>query len=463
MSDSRPTDHWQRRLGELADAHRVPGAALGILRVDDAGNDEIVEAAHGVLSLATQVPVTTDTVFQLGSIGKVWTTTLVMQLVDEGKLDLDAPVVQVLPELRLSDAELTKTVTIRHLLTHTSGIDGDVFADTGRGDDCLARYVEGLADVPVNHPIGATLSYCNSGFVLAGRIVEELTGRTWDAALRERVFEPLGLERALTLPEEALVHRAAVGHLGEADEDLRATPVWGLPRAVGPAGLVTAAARDVLTFARMHLMDGAHRDGTRVLSQRSAAAMRQPQVDVPGGHDFVRQWGLGWMLGEWDGRQVVGHDGATIGQVACLRLLPEERTAVVLLTGGGESYGLYQDLFAEVLRDVAGVEMPAPVRPPAEPAAVDPARYVGTYERTSQRNEVLQTDDGLLLRSTDTAEPAKDLDRKNVHEYALTPAGDDVFVIRNEQQGIWSTVHWYELADGTPYLHLGMRANRKVS
>ena len=99
----------------------------------------------------------------------------------------------MLPELRLSDPEVTRQVTVRHLLTHTSGIDGDVFTDTGRGDDCLERYVALLADVAQNHPLGATWSYCNSGYSLLGRIIEKVTGGTWDAALRERLFTPLGL------------------------------------------------------------------------------------------------------------------------------------------------------------------------------------------------------------------------------------------------------------------------------
>ena len=166
---------------------------------------------------------------------------------------------------------------------------------------------------------------------------------------------------------------------------------------------------------------------------------------------------------EWDGRAVVGHDGATIGQVACLRLIPEERTAVVLLTNGGESYGLHEDLFPEIVRAVAGVEMPAPVRRPDPPEHVDPTKYLGTYERTGQRSEILLGDQGLVLRTTDTAEVAAGLDREPVHEYPLTPAGDDVFVMPSPQHATWSTATWYEIADGTPYLHVGMRANRKVS
>ena len=123
---------------------------------------------------------------------------------------------------------VAKTVTMRHLLTHTSGIDGDVFTDTGRGDDCLEKYVGLMADVKQNHPLGATWSYCNSGFVLAGRVIEKLTGQTWDAALREKLFAPLGLEHTVTLPEEALLFRTAVGHV---DVDRGAGPRPGLAAA----------------------------------------------------------------------------------------------------------------------------------------------------------------------------------------------------------------------------------------
>src|SRR6201986_1633320 len=145
-----------------------------------------------------------------------------MQLVDEGKLDLDAPVAEVLPELRLADAEVAKTVTMRHLLNHTSGIDGDVFTDTGRGDDCVEKYVGLMADIKPNPPLGAPWSYCHSGFVLAGRVIEKLTGLTWDAALREKLYVPLGLKHTVTLPEEALLFRTAAGHVDTSAEPVLA-------------------------------------------------------------------------------------------------------------------------------------------------------------------------------------------------------------------------------------------------
>src|SRR3954452_25287867 len=147
--------HWERRLTELAGRHMVPGACLGIFRMGSRqADDELAVVVHGVVSTATGVQVTEDTAFQIGSISKVWTATVVMQLVDEGKLDLDAPLAAVLPDLRLGDPQVAGAVTMRHLLTHTSGIDGDIFTDTGRGDDCLEKYVASLSDAAQNHPLG---------------------------------------------------------------------------------------------------------------------------------------------------------------------------------------------------------------------------------------------------------------------------------------------------------------------
>ncbi|WP_344314765.1 serine hydrolase [Fodinicola feengrottensis] len=452
--------HWQRRLDELAERHRVPGATLGILRLGPGGEDELVEAAYGVVNASTGVPVTTDTVFQIGSIGKVWTATAVLQLVDEGKLDLDAPIVEVLPEVRLADPEAARRVTMRHLLTHTSGIDGDVFTDTGRGDDCVEAYVSQLDKAAQNHPIGATWSYCNSGFVLAGRVIEKLTGDTWDAAMRARIFTPLGLERAVTLPEEALLQRAAVGHLADGE----AAPVWCLPRSVGPAGLITTTAADVLAFVRMHLAGGLAADGTRVLSEQAVAAMAAHQVDLPDKHTLGDSWGLGWLRMEWDGHRLIGHDGRTIGQDAFLRVLPTQGLAVTLLTNGGNSRDLYEDLYREIFAELAGVAMPEPLGPAAEPVNVDTTPHLGRYERASCRVDVFVRDGKPILRTTVTG-PLADLEPDPVVEHDLMPAdgSGNLFVIRRPGLRTWTPVTFYSLPTGERYVHLGGRATPRIS
>ena len=433
--------HWQRRLTELAARHHVPGAQLGILRLDDRG-DELVQAASGVLNVDTGVPTTVDSIFQIGSVSKVWTATVVMQLVDEGKLELEAPVIEVLPELRLADPDVTKQVTVRHLLTHTSGIDGDVFTDVGRGDDCLERYVELLADAAQNHPLGATWSYCNAGFSLLGRLIEKVTGQTWDTAMRERLFTPLGLTHTVTLPEEALLFGAAVGHVTEGGAEPQRAPVWGLPRALGPAGLITATVADVLGFARLHLTGGHAPDGTRLLSPDSAAAMAAHQADVPDKYSLGDSWGLGWIRYGWSDHRLIGHDGNTIGQAAFLRLLPEQNLAVALLTNGGNTRDLYQELYREIFAEVAGVDMPEPLAPPAVPVESDLTPWLGTYERASNRVEVFLGPDGPRLRSTITG-PLAEMVGDPVDEHDLVPVGPDLFVVRPPEMETWMPVTFY--------------------
>lgn len=456
--------HWQRRLWVLAARHGVPAAALGVLRIGrEGGSDELVEAACGVLNKDTGVAATTDSLFQIGSITKVWTATVVMQLVDEKRLDLDAPLVEVLPELRLTDPDVTKQVTMRHLLNHTSGIDGDDFTDTGRGDDCLEKYVARLDQLAQNHPMCATWSYCNSGFVLMGRVVEKLTGGTWDQAMRERLFEPLGLQHTVTLPEDVLLHRAAMGHVAEGTEEPTRAAVSSMPRSLGPAGLVSSTPADVLTFARMHLAGGAGRDGTQVLSRQSTQLMADKHADLPDKYSLGDSWGLGWIRYGWDGHRLIGHDGNTIGQAAFLRLLPEQGLAVTLLTNGGKARDLYEDLVREIFAEVAGVAMPLPLAPPSELPQVDVAAHVGTYERAGARMEVLDKDGAGVLRVTATGPLAELLSRK-VEDYDLVPvdATGDLFVIRDPGAKTWTPVTFYALAGGERYLHFGARATPKV-
>ena len=454
--------HWQRRLRALAARHRVPGAALGILRLRPGGEDELVEAAYGVLNVETGVPVTSDSLFQIGSVSKVWTATVAMQLVDEGLLHLDTPIVEYLPELRLADADVNKRVTMRHLLNHTSGIDGDVFTDTGRGDDCLERYVAALGEVAQNHPLGATWSYCNAGFSLAGRVIEKITGGTWDQAMRERVFARLGLSHTVTLPEEALLHRTAVGHVGEDEGEVRKAPVWGLPRALGPAGLINSTPSEVLAFARAHLTGGSAPDGNRLLSEVSTTAMAQKEADLPDRYSLGDSWGIGWIRFDWDGHRLIGHDGNTIGQAAFLRLLPEQGLAVTLLTNGGNARDLYEDLYREIFAEVAGVAMPHPLTPPAEPVDVDITPHLGTYERAGARMDIVAGESGPAMRVTITG-PLAELVPEQSKEYPMVAVRDNLYVVREPSAQTWSPITFYALSTGERYLHFGVRATPKVA
>jgi len=450
--------HWQQRLSALAEAHKVPGATLGILRL----GEEPVYAHHGILNVRTGIETTDDSVFQIGSMGKVWTTTAIMRLVDQGILDLDAPVVSYVPEFSSSDPEITRTVTLRHLLNHTSGIDGDVFTDTGRGDETLEKYVALLDGVAQNHPLGATMSYCNSGFSLAGRVIEKVTGTTWDQAMRDLVFTPLGLTHSSTLPEEAIMFRAASGHTVVDDDGPHLAPAWMLPRSMGPAGLINSTTADVLAFARMHLAGGLAADGTRVLSEAAVARMQEREVDMPDPYTLGDAWGVGWILFDWDGHRLIGHDGNTIGQASFLRILPEEGLAVTLLTNGGNTHDLYVELFGEIFRELAALELPAGLTPPEEPFTDDFSEFEGVYDRSGVRTEIFRDEEGLRMRTTLNG-PLAAMLPDPVQEHPLVPVRPGEFVMRPEGEQAWHAVVFYSLPGGERYLHHGVRAAPKVS
>lgn len=452
------TARWQQRLDQLAVAHRVPGAVLGVLH-----SGVVTQLATGSLNVETDVVVTPDSVFQIGSITKCYTATMVMQLVDEGRVDLDAPVVSLLPELKLADGEAAAQVTVRHLLSHTSGIEGDHFEETGRGDDAVERYVASCAQVGFSHPVGATMSYCNTGYNILGRLIEELDGRTWDASLRARIVEPLGLSRTVTLPEEALRFRTAYGHVVEKDKPARLAPIWVLPRSCGPAGLINASAADLLAFARLHL-DGGRSGDTQVLSADSVEAMQSAQVEMPDPWTLGSHWGLGWILYDWGGRRVFGHDGGTIGQAAALRIVPDASVAVCLLTNGGHASDLYHELFPELLDALCGIEMPQPLAPPSQPPRVDAARHAGVYERLGVRVELAEHDGGLSGRIIPTGPRAKLEEENPDKEIELVAVSDDLFLARPDDTEVtWTPVVFYRLADGSRYVHIGARATPKVS
>ncbi|WP_199565667.1 serine hydrolase domain-containing protein [Spongiactinospora rosea] len=445
--------HWQARLTELAKRHKVPGASLGILF-----RGELTEAATGLANVDAGIEATTETLWQIGSITKVWTATVAMALVDAGVLTLDEPIASVFPGLRLADDGLAKSVTLRHLLSHTSGIDGDVFDDTGRGGDCLEKYVALLDGVAAIHTLGATMSYCNSGFPLLGLIQERLTGLQWDELMRERLFRPLGLTHTVTLPEEALRFRAAAGHFGDPPV---VAPQWVLPRSMGPAGLICSTPKDVLTFVRMHLDGGVTADGTRLLSRESAELMRTEQVRLPDPYLLGDAWGLGWILNGWDGRRLFGHGGNTIGQSAFLQVLPDAELAVCLLTNGGDPDALYRDLYREIFADLAGVAMPAPIAPAGHEVPFDPAELTGVYERASVRFTVAYEDDKLIMRTLATG-PQAELAEHPETESVLLPAEPGVFATHVEGRKEWVPVVFYSLDDGSRYLHHGGRATPKA-
>jgi CubicO group peptidase (beta-lactamase class C family) len=455
----------QTRLEELIAEHNVPGAQLAVL-----DGDEITEVAAGVLSVRTGCLVTPDALFLPGSIGKLYTATLVMMLVDDGKLDLDTPIRAYLPGFRVHDERAAEIVTPRNLLSHTSGFDGDHFTDMGRGDDALERYVEGCADLPQIADPGTIWSYSNSSYSILGRIVEVLNGKTFEEVMRERLFAPLGLEHSVSFAEEALLHPTAVGHEpdpADASRRVIAQP-WGLGRAFGPMGsALVASAGDVLRFVRLHLDGGVAPGGERLLSEASVAAMQDEQIRLVD-DTLGAGWGLGWILDRFGSADVIGHDGNSIGQNAFMRVAPKERFGFCLQTNVGSALLMYRELAQELF----GRRFGGGPKPDAEPleslAVADPARYTGVYEREGLRLEVTANDQGHLLATVNpTHAVAQSQGWPPMVDLPLRPVAQaDTFLLRVPIADADLPAVFF--APGEPggrptYVHYGGRAKRRVA
>jgi CubicO group peptidase (beta-lactamase class C family) len=282
-----------------------------------------------------------------------------------------------------------------------------------------------------------------------------VTGTGFDEVFRQRLFRPLGLGHTSTLPEEAILHRVAAGHIGD---DLHVTPQWVLPRKSTPAGLINSTAGDVLTFAELHLDDGLTGAGAQLLSPASVKAMQEPQVAIPDPYTVGEHWGLGWSLARWDGRPVFGHGGNVLGQSAHLRVVPDARVAVALLTNVGSSGPLWRAIAGEVFGELAGVTMPSELTA----TELDLSVYEGRYERMSVTAEIGREDEGLVMTITSTGAVAKLLPDKAVQRVPLRPVREHVFLA--EVGAVTAPVVFFDVVDGRPrYFHMGARAMPRVS
>ena len=246
------------RVRELAEELQIPGVAVGVFH-----EDEERYAFHGVTSVENPLPVDEHTLFQFGSTGKTYTSVALLRLVEEGKVDLDATVRTYVPELTLRDPEVAERVTVLQLLNHTAGWDGDFFEDTGDGDDSLARFVERMAILQQLTPPGSIVSYNNAALSLAGRIIEKVTGSSYERAVKELVLDPVGLNETLFFPNDIMSRRFVVGHRRETDGSIRVLRPWAMPRSGNAMGGLSASAPDQIRWARFHLDHGRNLEGPR--------------------------------------------------------------------------------------------------------------------------------------------------------------------------------------------------------
>jgi CubicO group peptidase (beta-lactamase class C family) len=343
----------------------VPGVAIGIWHKGREYAD-----GFGVTSLEHPLPVTADTLFQTGSISKTFTGTIIMKLVEDGKVDLDTPVKKYIKDFKVQDPNVTEKVTVRHLLTHMGGWVGDYFNDFGNGDDALDKMVKDIARMPQVQPMGTIWSYNNTGFNVASRIIEVVTKMPYEQAAQEMLFDPLGLKMSFFFPSDLLItHRFVVGHQKVKGKVQVARP-WAIGRAGNGVGGVVSTVRDLLKYARFHMGSGMK----NVISGKSLRAMRVQQTDAgPRGG-----MGITWFIRKVGDIPFYAHGGATNGQQAYFFFIPDEDFALAILTNsddGGIITSRITDYALELYFN-ARPKLPKPVQKPAD----ELKEYAGRYQ-----------------------------------------------------------------------------------
>lgn len=367
----------------------VPGVAVGVWH-----NGRAQLAGLGITSVENPLPVTADTLFQIGSTTKTFTGTAIMRLVEQGAVDLDEPVRSYVPDLRLMDRGAQDTVTVKHLLTHMGGWAGDYFSETGSGDDAISRYVAEMATLPQVVPVGSLWSYNNAGFSLAGRVIETVTGESYEEAVQRLLFDPLGLSNTFFYANDVISRRFVVGHRVHGDDGPQVERPWALTRSAHAAGGISSSARDQLTYARFHLGDGTVPSGERLLSAETMQQMQTPLHPA----NFGREMGLSWLLKRIDGVPIVMHGGATKGQLSAFLLVPSRDFAITVLTNAEEGGLLHDKVVSWALDHYLGLREPEPEHQPRTEAELAP--YLGTYDALMTKLELYVADGTLMIQAT---------------------------------------------------------------
>lgn len=459
MSDNNSSDAALREfVARTAAEYNIPGVSVGIW----ADGREIF-AAHGVTSIENPLPVTRDTLFCLGSIAKTFTATTVMCLVEQGRIELDAPVRRYVPELVLADERAAAEMTVLNLLNHTSGLGVRLVVETGDGDDALAGFVAHMSELEQIAPVGERASYSQAGYNLLGRVVEKVTGLTFEEAVRTLVLEPAGLRQTFYSLDHIITRRFAVGHNpGENDGELVVARQWKDTRGNNPGGDIASTAAEQLRWARTHLRDGRNDDGVQALPAEQLELMRRQTVELVGS-SLGDALGICWFLRDIPGPdgsaiRTVGHGGSTNGQFADLLLVPERDFAISVMSNGPDSIACDRAIIRWALEHYLGVLDRDPEPLPHDPAAAQ--QYVGHYEVDVMTLDIREQDAGLLLQVTLKPEIREASDKElpadyPPFEFGLLPGEGENYIITSGafagQRGFFSrdesgAIHGVDLA-----------------
>jgi len=334
---------------------QIPGLALGIVH-----GDRII-AAHGFgIADSSGRAVTAQTPFYIGSLTKSFTALAIMQLVEAGRIELDAPVRTYLPWFQLADQQASARITVRHLLNQTSGLSEKVGNNIWASSAALEEEIRTYANAPLAHPVGARFEYSNVNYNIAGLVLEKVSGQSYADYVSQHILQPLDMEHATASRSEALDDGLAEGHYYRFGHPYPG--VGPLPPANLPSGLLIACVEDMTHYLIAHLNDGRYRSAS-VLSVQGIKTLHTPVAPMPV-KDF--HYAMGWAVVPIDGRLTIRHSGDTGYFHSAMMLQPDTGWGLVLLANASGFVQIRQldEITRNVIRMLNGVQSPAPVSQP---------------------------------------------------------------------------------------------------
>ena len=389
---------FHERLVEIMEKLRVPGVAVAVVR----GDQTIYVDTVGERDVENHLPVTPDSIFYIASITKTFLAAAIVSLIDEGKIEIDAPVKRYLPRFKLATPEATNSIAVKDLLTHAKGLNcgAAVWLDAYTGEITEDRFYHWLSQ---ETPKGSH-EYTNIHFTLLGRVVEAVTGKSWKDFLDERIFKPAGMTRTTCYASKMYGQSDAGIPAIRVDDGFTSSPIRKNDTVMHAAGGMGASVTDLARWLRLNL-SGGKIGGTTVLPAKWIAEMQKLHVEDHRG--MIANWtrkghGLGWSISRYRDHLYLEHGGGYVGTAANIGFLPEKNIGVAVVANAD---GIIAPLVTlEIFDRLLGVE-PNDFLPrmqdnlerrlarvkkeyderKANPAAADglslpPSAYVGDYE-----------------------------------------------------------------------------------
>lgn len=378
----------------------LPGLSAGVVY-----DQQLVwSRGFGWADVEAEHPAAADTIYRIASITKTFTAVAVLQLRDEGRLQLDDPVEKHLPYFRLKNPHKdTPEITIRHLLTHSAGLprEGD-FPYWSEGEEFpdWEQVVAHLPEQELPIPPGSDWKYSNLGLALAGEVVAAVSGRTWASYVEEQILKPLGLESTFAATAPADHPRLARGYRRRLPDNSRSPGRYYDTGGIAPAANMASTVEDLAQWIMLQFRRGP-RKGRQVLKGSTLAEMHRPQVI---NSDWSAGRGLGWHVWRIEEKTIVGHGGALEGYRTECQFCPEDKVGFVVLTNAddGEPLSYVQKLFTWVAP--ALVKAAAP-RPKPAPGAGSLRKYQARFRTVWGDSQTLVYEGKLVLFPPDLDDP----------------------------------------------------------